>query len=447
MGFIYGANNALEIQGRRKVSNEKAATDLQEELEKKLTTIKESGKEAIISDMDLSQNHCPPEFFETVFSTLSSQNTPVQRLRLFGIPTMTDEAVIPLAEYLRTVPPEAAPFELHLSDCALTTVGFTTLIEAIEENSAFPCVDPKTQKKSPLYLRLENNYIEPSAMQEKVDAKVIKIFLKDKSVKKLQGEDVAKVSLVKKQDQVGFQQKDGMPPSPEEVAPIRSQVYDWRFLQNKQKQEAEKWMWVPDNSWQKPQWHSPQQSQWQKGQQSQWGQQAPWHKPQQSEWNQQKGKGIVQGNEKGKAAAPKAAPKAAPGKGIAQGTVPFATKTALPQPAGKGECKWCEKGECWSHGKGAAGGKGAKGSKAGKGVGAATAAPAMAEGGKNAKDRSRTPAPRAGKGGQPAQPLRPPPGVAKTLPEPWQEQFSEEFQIPYFWNPESLESSWEVPTA
>eukprot|EP00427_Karlodinium_veneficum_P016026 CAMPEP_0169134950 /NCGR_PEP_ID=MMETSP1015-20121227/40173_1 /TAXON_ID=342587 /ORGANISM="Karlodinium micrum, Strain CCMP2283" /LENGTH=430 /DNA_ID=CAMNT_0009199551 /DNA_START=44 /DNA_END=1336 /DNA_ORIENTATION=+ len=430
MGFIWGPPNALEIQGRRKVSDKAAATKLEEELTKKLTDLKESGKEVVISDLDLSQNHVPAEFFETIFSTVSSQNIPVQRLRLFGIPTMTDEAVVHLAEYLKSVPAEAAPFELHLSDCALTSVGFTALIEAIEENSAFPCQNPATKKTQPLYMRLENNYIEPATMQEKVDAKVIKIFLRDKPLGKIEGEE--KVYLVKKQNQVGFSQKEGEPPSPEDVKPVRTQVFDWKFRQEQQRKEASQWMWVPSDMWQ-PQWQKPPQTSWTKPQQTSWTKplQTQWQKPQQSTWSA-KGKGM----EKGKAAAPKALIQP-------QKTVPIVSKGGSKGgTVGVGDCKWCMKGECWTHG----GGKGAKGvvTKGGKGV--ATTPVAAAVGGKNANDRSRTPAPRASKGA-PAQPVKPPPGKKSTLPHPWQEQFSDEFQIPYYWNPETQESSWEVPTA
>merc|ERR1719361_1048822 len=87
------------------------------------------------------------------------------------------------------------------------------------------------------------------------------------------------------------------------------------------------------------------------------------------------------------------------------------------------------------------GGKG--GAKGGKGVAVtATPAPVGKSVGKNSNDRSRTPAPRWGK---PAQPQKPPPVAANKLPHPWQKHFSEEFQIPYFWNSETLESSWEMP--
>mmetsp|Transcript_16974 Transcript_16974/g.46335 ORF Transcript_16974/g.46335 Transcript_16974/m.46335 type:complete len:111 (+) Transcript_16974:78-410(+) len=59
-----------------------------------------------------------------------------------------------------------------------------------------------------------------------------------------------------------------------------------------------------------------------------------------------------------------------------------------------------------------------------------------------AADRSRTPQPRND---------RPKPtslAKAKTsLQHPWEEHFSDEFGIPYFWNSETGESVWEKPTA
>merc|ERR1719410_2324659 len=55
-----------------------------------------------------------------------------------------------------------------------------------------------------------------------------------------------------------------------------------------------------------------------------------------------------------------------------------------------------------------------------------------------ANDRSRTPVP----------PTKQPPKVVKPkLPYPWEEQWSEEYGIPYFWNADTGESVWETPTA
>merc|ERR1711920_656802 len=56
----------------------------------------------------------------------------------------------------------------------------------------------------------------------------------------------------------------------------------------------------------------------------------------------------------------------------------------------------------------------------------------------SAADRSRTPVGRAA-----APPSKPPPAAASDLPAPWEEHFSDEHQIPYFWNAETGEAVWE----
>lgn len=67
-----------------------------------------------------------------------------------------------------------------------------------------------------------------------------------------------------------------------------------------------------------------------------------------------------------------------------------------------------------------------------------------------ATDRSRTPLGReAAQVIQPAQVVQPAQQAekAKSLPHPWEEQFSDEYKIPYYWNPETGESMWEPPSA
>lgn len=54
-----------------------------------------------------------------------------------------------------------------------------------------------------------------------------------------------------------------------------------------------------------------------------------------------------------------------------------------------------------------------------------------------AADRSRTPATR----------VPPPARGPKALPPDWQEEWSDEYQIPFFWNSKTGESVWERPTA
>lgn len=65
-----------------------------------------------------------------------------------------------------------------------------------------------------------------------------------------------------------------------------------------------------------------------------------------------------------------------------------------------------------------------------------------------AGDRSRTPAGRGASNSGPVPPTAPPPKKKNAgLPHPWEEQWSDEYQIPYYWNSETGEALWEKPTA
>lgn len=404
--FVNGPAHELEVQGRRKVTTVEAAEKLDAELNALLTKLQEAGKTINISDFDLSQNHCPAESFQVLFHTLITASVKVQRWRLFGCPTFTDEVAGYFAEYLGSVTSETAPLELHLSDCAITSDGFTTIMSAIEDNAAFPVLNEKTKKTTPLYMRLEQNYIEDSVIKEKMDSGVIKKFEKGwkNKIQSIQGEE--KVYLLSKKGEEGFQQKKGTPPAPEDVdaKSISKPVYEsWKQPKGSSKGSpmgavpwgGQLWQWMPD-----PQWQAPQS----------WG------------------KGA------GKGAGPKAKAK------------PVATKPVGPQPVAKAALKpvskpvasiglikplakagaAAQKGKAWP----------ASNALAGKGSGKGKATSGTAN------DRSRTPVSRS----MPAQPKKPPP-KKNGLPHPWQEQFSDEYQIPYYWNPESQESSWEKPTA
>merc|ERR1719410_2548160 len=117
---------------------------------------------------------------------------------------------------------ETAPAELHLSDCALTSDGFNLLMNAIEEKELYPTSIVRG-RSLPLYLRLENNYIDEAVMQEKIDAGIIRRYKKAPGAQQEAGPGV-KVNLVVNRDS-GLQQKTGLPPSIEEAAPPK-EVYD-----------------------------------------------------------------------------------------------------------------------------------------------------------------------------------------------------------------------------
>merc|ERR1719203_967552 len=91
-----------------------------------------------IADFDLSQNKISVEQFETVFQTLTNCGAHVLRFRLFGMPTLNDEVMRQFSDYLRLLTTETAPTEVHLSDCAISTEGWTHLMSAIEETELYP---------------------------------------------------------------------------------------------------------------------------------------------------------------------------------------------------------------------------------------------------------------------------------------------------------------------
>ena len=55
----------------------------------------------------------------------------VERLRAFGVCTLDDEGAVIMSSWLQGVVPETVPRELHLSDCALTGVGFKSLMDGL----------------------------------------------------------------------------------------------------------------------------------------------------------------------------------------------------------------------------------------------------------------------------------------------------------------------------
>jgi len=125
----------------------------------------------------------------------------------------------------RTLPmADTCRFEMHLSDNAISTVGFHDLAQAFEENDVFPPKDPKYPDKGPLpvYVRLEGNYIEKEAIQEKIDSGVF-MAMRKSDRPKYSAE--VKVRLLVREDR-DFAQKKGNPPLPED-APAPKRVHDY----------------------------------------------------------------------------------------------------------------------------------------------------------------------------------------------------------------------------
>ena len=124
-------------------------------------------------DFDVSQNPMPSEQLAALFCTFKTTRVRVEMLRMFGCATLDNNATESLADRLRAVTAETAPMEMHLSDCDISLEGFVQLLDATEGNDAFPGQD-RTGRRCPLYLRLENNYIQPeTAIQAKINEGVI----------------------------------------------------------------------------------------------------------------------------------------------------------------------------------------------------------------------------------------------------------------------------------
>eukprot|EP00930_Biecheleria_cincta_P025721 TRINITY_DN1825_c0_g1_i1.p1 TRINITY_DN1825_c0_g1~~TRINITY_DN1825_c0_g1_i1.p1 ORF type:complete len:607 (-),score=177.08 TRINITY_DN1825_c0_g1_i1:40-1860(-) len=201
----------------QKLNTSEDAEQFCEELAENVDAKRMAGETLIFEDFDISQNKIPFDQLEAMFSCLSDGAVQVERFRAFGLPTLDDSAAVLLANWLQTVTEENAPFELHLSDGAMTVTGFKAIMDALAENDTFPTKDPKypDRGKLPLYIRFEGNYIEESAIQESIDQGVAKVMTKSS---RPDYSDTVKCRILVREDGQ-FQQKEGDPPPPDEAPP------------------------------------------------------------------------------------------------------------------------------------------------------------------------------------------------------------------------------------
>eukprot|EP00435_Cladocopium_sp_Y103_P032462 s2133_g8.t1 len=212
---------------RQKMRTAKDAEAFCDELAKKIEEAKGNDQMLVFEDFDISQNHIPNEQIEMMFSLLTDTTVQIERLRAFGIPTLDDAAAVMLSGWLQGVVPETAPRELHLSDCAITAVGFKAIMEALSENGTFPADDPKKpdEGKLPVYLRIEDNYIDNSIIQESIDEGVATAM---KKKDKIEHSDTVKCRILIRGDEKEdnpYKQKEGEPPDPADAPPPK-QVRD-----------------------------------------------------------------------------------------------------------------------------------------------------------------------------------------------------------------------------
>eukprot|EP00930_Biecheleria_cincta_P052699 TRINITY_DN3798_c1_g5_i1.p1 TRINITY_DN3798_c1_g5~~TRINITY_DN3798_c1_g5_i1.p1 ORF type:complete len:415 (-),score=103.68 TRINITY_DN3798_c1_g5_i1:113-1357(-) len=403
--LVIESGNGLEIKGRRRLENPKVFESMLNDVASKLQTASDQSRTLCINDLDISQNKLTQEQFEGLFVQLAVGSVRVVRFRMFGMPTLNDEVMRVMADHFRTqLTQETAPAEMHLSDCAISTEGFQYLMSAIEETDLYPLPNPRQPGKGwPLYLRLENNYIDQAAIQERVDAGLINCFEKKSGSPMSDVGTGPKINLVV-MGAGRYAQKEGTPPAPED-APAPKNVND----KNSIEQNAQmKGSWQQNGAWGGKGWPANAAQ----AMPAQWGGVRP----------------VFQ----------------QPGFANAHGMRPpmMQQRPAFVMPAPRPAQQW--QGQQQQHQwqqhnqqqqqamhwqqqqqqqqllqqqqqqqqhfqqqqqmKGNAGAS---------------------------SSRSRTPAPRSGKGAG--------------LPHPWEEHYSDEYKIPYYWNSETGESLWEKP--
>lgn len=215
--MIHDAWNKKVVNLRQKLKSVEDADRFISQLTNTIEKGKAEGSTVVFEDFDISQNPIPTEQLESIFSAIADGGVHVERFRAFGCATLDNAAATLLAGWLAGVTEDTAPYELHLSDCALTTDGYKALVQALEENDTFPTLDPRNKSKGklPLYMRLENNFIEPDAIQASIDAGSV---MSSRKAQGIRHSDTVKMRLISTRDweDPSFQQKTGEPPPPEE---------------------------------------------------------------------------------------------------------------------------------------------------------------------------------------------------------------------------------------
>lgn len=438
------------VAQRRQLNTQEEAERFSLELVSFIEKQAELGKDVVFEDFDISQNAIPPDVLGAIFTSLNTTNLRIERLRCFGIPTMNDDAVTLVASWLATVTHEYAPYEIHLSDCAITKDGFLNLAEAIDSNDAFPPPDPRSRDKNlALYLRLENNYIDEAVMREKVDEGLFAVMMRSSPVNR-----ETKCRLLVREDGK-LQQRTGDPPAPEDAPPpkpvndrlgkSKGKGYDTKGKgkgkgkdkgKGKGKGKGKDWddrrdRWSSD-------WRGNRDGAWDTrgdSRRTQWV--ATWTRPAEREppWKRSGGYdsyvrgGSVRATDWSGTRRERSRSREAR---RASGYTDIRPEPRKVSPRRRSEYK-------------VESGKG-KSTVSGKRAPVTARAAARAQGDDDAPDTRSAPDPR-----HDAKKPRTVADVAVKIEKPsrlpglWEEHFSEEYKLPYFWHPESGESMWTRP--
>jgi len=410
---ILGDPENLNVKANRKLQTPEEAEAFNDQLVLTLNQHQEENPHAQLKfeDLDISQNPIPVEQFDALFSTLATMGVHVMRLKMFGCPTVNDEVCGYIGRWLSQVTADNCPSEIHLSDCAITGEGFLAIMTACENNIGVPRIHPNSQRTVPLYLRLEGNYIPEALIHQKVEEGVIGQFQKSKGASKGEQQipEGAKCKLLVTQMNQ-FRQNEGEPPPPEDAPPPKA-VKAWNSSgiddrrgprgppgplrnYNSNRDQSKQPPWSRDSKSQNGSWKD--QGQWDSWKKESWNDK--WKKDWDKEkWNQNSWNGGGAGGGKGRSK----------GSGTAYAALPSSASQSAHKGSSRGGGGWA--------------------------IGAAPSSSQRATP-SSAGDRSRTPKPR--------QPKEAPPGV---LPPNWEEQWSDEYSIPYYWNNKTGESVWEKP--
>jgi len=365
--IIVTTREGLDVKARQRLNTETEFETFINLFMEKLESSAAGGGHVVVSDLDLSQNKLTIDQWCQIITALCAANARVLRFRLFGSASLNDDIMVQIADYFAGLSSQQAPQEIHLSDCAITTSGFKYFVEKIESVDYYPLKAERAGgRPTPLYVRLENNYIEEQAIKEKVDAGVIKPFTKKEG--RWGGDNGAKINLLV-QTHGRLQQKTGTPPSPEDAPPPKQIITD---------QGSSRGSWNVDGGA-----HARNGG-------SSWG-------------NNRRNDG-----QQWSATTRGGATTRWSGGAASQGPKPAVTP-------------WESRSTSMA--------------RAQRGYGA----------NQGSVDRSRTPTARGGMADRGVKGFGK--GRAQRLPHPWEEHWSDDYNIPYFWNSETGSSVWERPVA
>lgn len=167
---IGGPQGALKIEARGfGWDRPEDGDDFLADLSTKLDAVGHEGGPCAAEVLDVAESNMSTTQLKQLFKLLGQHALPCKRIVLFGCATLDDAAMSSIAAYLEKLGVGQGPAELHLSHCALTSIGLDELMKAIEEGTSVPYISPKTNRSQPLYLRLEYNHIDPKSIKSWVD--------------------------------------------------------------------------------------------------------------------------------------------------------------------------------------------------------------------------------------------------------------------------------------